>query len=116
MIKCLAENDYLLKLPLELCFCLIFNVEDLFGHHGHQDKVSEDIDIQLPLHYKPGSKILSLKIKLYQLIKEAKYQNFLVKLRNKPHSDNTWIMATDFQKLNLNLGAEFFQMKERPKK
>lgn len=48
VIKCLGESAYLLELPSKLRFNPIFNLEDLFAYCGHQDNMSEDIDIQLP--------------------------------------------------------------------
>ena len=37
VLKWLGEHVYLLKLPSKLHVSLIFNVEDLFIYHGHQN-------------------------------------------------------------------------------
>ena len=51
--KWLGENAYLLEFPLELHFSLIFNVGDLFIYRGHQNEVSEELDLQLSLSLSP---------------------------------------------------------------
>ena len=53
VLKWLGENAYLLEFPLELHCSLIFNVGDLFIYRGHQNEVSEELDLQLSLSLSP---------------------------------------------------------------
>ena len=57
VLKRLDENAYLLELPSNLHFSPIFNVEDLFIYYGHQNKVSEELALQLPPTLRPHSEI-----------------------------------------------------------
>ena len=57
VLKRLGENAYLLKLPLELHFSPIFNMEDLYAYHGHQNEASAELDPQLPHHHSPPLEI-----------------------------------------------------------
>ncbi|RVW83628.1 Transposon Ty3-I Gag-Pol polyprotein [Vitis vinifera] len=57
VLKRLGENAYLLKLPSNLHFSPIFNVEDLYIYHGHHNDVSEELDLQLPPTLSPRPEI-----------------------------------------------------------
>ena len=103
VLKRLGENAYLLELPSNLHFSPIFNVEDLYFYHGHHNDVSEELDLQLPPTLSPRPKIEYVLDDQLVSTQQGGYQNFLVKWRGKPHSENTWIMTTDFQKLNPDL-------------
>ena len=103
VLKRLGENAYLLELPLNLHFSQIFNVEDLYIYHGYHNDVSEELDLQLLPTLSPRPKIEYVLDDQLVSTQQGGYQNFLVKWRGKPHSENTWIMTTDFQKLNPDL-------------
>ena len=103
VLKQLGENAYLLQLPSYLHFIPIFNVEDLYIYHGYHNDVSEELDLQLPPTLNLHSKIEYVLDDQFVSTQQGGYQNFLVKRRGKPHSENTWITTTDFQKLNLDL-------------
>ncbi|RVW18630.1 hypothetical protein CK203_104248 [Vitis vinifera] len=81
----------------------IFNVEDLYIYHGYHNDVSEELDLQLLPTLSPRPKIEYVLDDQLVSTQQGGYQNFLVKWRGKPHSENTWIMTTDFQKLNPDL-------------
>ncbi|RVW76445.1 Transposon Tf2-12 polyprotein [Vitis vinifera] len=103
VLKQLGENAYLLELPSNLHFSPIFNVEDLYIYHGHHNDVSEELDLQLPPTLSPRPEIEYVLDDQLVSTRQGGYQNFLVKWRGKPHSENTWITTTDFQKINPNL-------------
>ena len=99
----LVENAYLLELPSDLHFSLIFNVEDLYIYHGHHNDVSEELDLQLPPTLSPRPEIEYVLDDQLVSTRQGGCQKILVKWRDKPHSENTWITTTDFQKFNPNL-------------
>ncbi|RVW74852.1 Transposon Ty3-I Gag-Pol polyprotein [Vitis vinifera] len=103
VLKRLGENAYLLELPSNLHFSPIFNVEDLYIYHGHHNDVSEELDLQLPPTLSPRPEIEYVLDDQLVSTRQGGYQNFLVKWRGKPHSENTWITTTDFQKINPDL-------------
>ena len=103
VLKWLGENAYLLELPLDLHFSPIFNVEDLPIYHRHHNNVSEELDFQLPPTLSPHSEIEYVLDDQLMSTQQGGYHKFLVKWQGKPHSKNTWIMTTDFQKLNPDL-------------
>ncbi|RVW54342.1 Transposon Ty3-I Gag-Pol polyprotein [Vitis vinifera] len=103
VLKRLGENAYLLELPSNLHFSPIFNVEDLHIYHGHHNDVSEELDLQLPPTLSPRPEIEYVLDDQLVSTRQGGYQKFLVKWRGKPHSDNTWITTTDFQKINPDL-------------
>ena len=47
----------MLKLPSDLHFSTIFNVQDLYAYHGHQNEASAELDPQLPHHHNPPLEI-----------------------------------------------------------
>ena len=99
----MGENAYLLELPSNLHFSPIFNVEDLHIYHGHHNDVNEELDLQLPSTLSPRPEIEHVFDDQLVSTQQGGYKIFLVKWRGKPHSENTWITTTDFQKLNLDL-------------
>ncbi|RVW54072.1 Transposon Ty3-I Gag-Pol polyprotein [Vitis vinifera] len=103
VLKRLGENAYLLELPSNLHFSPIFNVEDLHIYHGHHNDVSEELDLQLPPTLSPRPEIEYVLDDQLVSTRQGGYQKFLVKWRGKPHSENTWITTTDFQKINPDL-------------
>ena len=103
VLKWLDENAYLLELPSDLHFSPIFNVEDLYIYHDHHNDVSEELDLQLPPTLSPHPEIKYVFDDQLVSTRQSGYQIFLVKWQGKPHSENTWITTTDFQKLNPDL-------------
>ncbi|RVW78808.1 Transposon Ty3-I Gag-Pol polyprotein [Vitis vinifera] len=103
VLKRLGENAYLLELPSNLHFSPIFNVEDLHIYHGHHNDISEQLDLQLPPTLSPRPEIEYVLDDQLVSTRQGGYQKFLVKWRGKPHSENTWITTTDFQKINPDL-------------
>ena len=98
-----SENAYLLELLSDLHFSPIFNVEDLYIYHGHHNDVSEELDLQLSPTLSPRPEIEYVLDDQLVSTRQGGYQKFLVKWRGKPHSENTWITTTDFQKINPDL-------------
>ena len=78
-------------------------MEDLYIYHGYHNDVSEELDLQLPPTLNLHSKIEYVLDDQFVSTQQGGYQNFLVKRRGKPHSENTWITTTDFQKLDPDL-------------
>ncbi|KAL6313353.1 hypothetical protein AAG906_001063 [Vitis piasezkii] len=89
--------------PSNLHFSPIFNVEDLYIYHGHHNDVSEELDLQLPPTLSPRLEIEYVLDDQLVSTRQGGYQNFLVKWRGKPHSENTWITTTDFRRLTRSL-------------
>ena len=100
VLKRLGENAYLWELPSNLHFSPIFNVEDLYIYHDHHNDVSEELDLQLPPTLSPHLEIEYVLDDQLVSTRQDEYQKIFVKWRGKPHSENTWITTTDFQKLN----------------
>ena len=96
VLKQLGEKAYLLELPSDLHFSLIFNVEDLYIYHGHHNDVSEELDLQLPPTLSPCLEIEYVLNDQRVSTQQGGYQKILVKWRGKPHFKNTWIAKTDF--------------------
>ncbi|RVW47624.1 Transposon Ty3-I Gag-Pol polyprotein [Vitis vinifera] len=79
------------------------SISDLHIYHGHHNDVSEELDLQLPPTLSPRPEIEYVLDDQLVSTRQGGYQKFLVKWRGKPHSENTWITTTDFQKINPDL-------------
>ena len=66
------------------------------------------MDLQLPPTLSPCPEVEYVLDDQLVSTRQGGYQIFLVKWQGKPHSENTWITTTDFQKLNPDL-CELYQ-------
>ena len=101
VLKWLGENAYSLKLPSKLHFSPIFNMEDQFVYHGHQNEASEELDLQLPPNLSPHLEIEYVLNDQLVSTQQGGYKFFLVKWQDKPHSEIHGLQQQIFKSLTL---------------
>ncbi|RVW55375.1 Transposon Ty3-I Gag-Pol polyprotein [Vitis vinifera] len=67
------------------------------------NKAFEEIKSKMVNPFSPRPEIEYVFYDQLVSTRQGGYQKFLVKWRGKPHSENTWITTTDFQKINPDL-------------
>lgn len=112
VIKRLGPNAYHLALPDSLSISPVFNVEDLTAYPGDPeetlaltgDTVPPAI---LPALAPPRDQIDAILDDQIVSTRRGGYQKFLVRWKNRPSSDNSWIKTEEVQRLDPDLYDEY---------
>ncbi|XP_019055659.1 PREDICTED: uncharacterized protein LOC104611445 isoform X5 [Nelumbo nucifera] len=103
--KKISSNAYVLELPSNMGISLVFNFEDLSAYHGHSDCPIVPLP-KLPLvpSTDVSEDIFGLK---FISIASGGYQTFLVKWKNLPLLECSWIITEDLYCLNPELYEQY---------
>lgn len=107
ILKRLGTNAYPLELPEDWKISPIFNVEDLTAYLGHHEDEEEETALRLPPATKTKPEIEAIVRDELMSIRTGGFQKFLVKWKGKTESENTWIAATDLQRLDPDLYKQY---------
>ena len=101
IVKKISSNAYVLELPVELGISSTFNVEDLTLYRGHHiDEGLEEHILSQPPNPPPADQIVDVLDDQLVSTRREGFQNFLVRWKDRPILDASWIIATDFQCIN----------------
>ncbi|XXG53890.1 hypothetical protein AAC387_Pa03g1908 [Persea americana] len=104
ILKKIGFNAYVLDLPSDSGVSSTFNVEDLMLYRGHDnDGETEEQATAIPSNLHPIDEIVDVLDDQLISTHQGGFQKFYVCWKNRPLFDATWITATDFQRLNLDL-------------
>ncbi|XP_010242694.1 PREDICTED: uncharacterized protein LOC104586982 [Nelumbo nucifera] len=103
--KKISSNAYVLELPSKMGISPIFNVEDLSAYYGHSDCPMVPLP-KLPL-VPPTNELEDILDEKLISTASGDYQKFLVKWKNLPLSECSWITAEDLYHLNPELYEQY---------
>lgn len=104
-----GPNAYKIELPNNLAISPIFNIQDLVKYKGpnvmeeeHIIEVDKNIpEISIPLQTKPqAEKVLDSRVK--KKTRHGIYMEHLVKWKNQPESEATWVAEHEFKKRGIS--------------
>jgi hypothetical protein len=108
ILKRLGSNAYQLELPPALSISLIFNVEDLTAYPGPVDIATTVESALAPQALLPAS--LPSRDHIEEILddqivstRRGGYQKFLIKWKNHPLSDCSWLQTEEVQRLDPDL-------------
>ncbi|XP_035539653.1 uncharacterized protein LOC118344024 [Juglans regia] len=104
ILKKLGPNAYVLELPTDLQISPIVNVEDLQLCEGHH--VDNETPVAVPKFPKkttPKEEIEEILEDQIVSTRRGGYQKFLVKWKNRPYSNCSWVRTEELQRLNPDL-------------
>jgi hypothetical protein len=111
IIKRLGVNAYQLALPATLSISPIFNVEDLTAYPGVlAETPSPDAPSPsaiLPNQSHPRDQIDAILDDQLVSTRRGVYQKFLVRWKNRPSSDDSWIKTEEVQRLDPDLYDDY---------
>lgn len=103
-MKKISSNAYVLELPSDIGISNLFNVEDLTLYPGHYVDEHEDQAVaRLPPAPNLKEEIEDVLDGQLVLTRGGGYQKYLVKWKNRPLSECTWITGDKFQRINRDL-------------
>ncbi|CAB4263778.1 unnamed protein product [Prunus armeniaca] len=123
VLKRLGSNAYMLQLPPEMGIIPIFNIEDLVPYKEpaafdntsaeNSDPFSiSDFSSLTPLlpHPRPKEKDIVEDILDDHIVstRQGGYHKFLVKWKNRPNSDSTWITQEDLQRIDPDILERYY--------
>jgi ribosomal protein L21E len=111
----LGANAYHLELPPTLSISPIFNVEDLTAYPGSPAEVSQAAanvapPAHLPTHAPSRDQIDAILDDQLVSTRRGGYQKFLVRWKNRPASDDSWLKTEEVQRLNPDLYEEYLAL------
>jgi hypothetical protein len=112
VLKRLGPNAYHLALPNSLSINPVFNIEDLTAYPGNPEEplalASDTGPLSILLALAPPRDQIDAILD-DQLVSTCRggYQKFLVRWKNRPSSDNSWIKTEEVQRLAPNLYDEY---------
>jgi hypothetical protein len=123
IVKRLGSNAYMLELPPEMGISPIFNIEDLAAYKEpdasentsaeNSDPFSiSDFSSLTPLLPRPRPKEKDIVEDILddQIVstRQGGYHKFLVKWKNRPASDSTWITKEDLQRIDPDILERYY--------
>lgn len=105
-----GDNAYKVDLPSELAISPVFNVADLIKFKGdvHQQKIGipqvlQDIDPNTMPKKEPAQAESILESRVKKATRHHIYMEHLVKWKNHPESEATWVEESQFKKFGVDL-------------
>ena len=102
-----GENAYKIELPSDLGISPIFNVQDLLEFKGTLPQISPGIQEDIEPTAAPKVTKLEVEKLLDSRVKKTTrhkvYMEHLIKWKEKPVSEATWVAETDFKKVGIPL-------------
>ena len=107
VLQKISSNAYVLDLPADMGISNVFNIEDLSLYPGSNEEAAATSIVPFPRPPCPPDTIEDIVD--HQLIstKGGGYQKYLIKWKNRPLSDCTWITDAELQQLDPDLYDRF---------
>ncbi|KAL6190901.1 hypothetical protein ACLB2K_037295 [Fragaria x ananassa] len=107
VLQKISSNAYVLDLPADMGISNVFNIEDLSLYPGSNEEAAATSIV--PFSRTPCPPDTIEDIVDHQLIstKGGGYQKYLIKWKNRPLSDCTWIIDAELQQLDPYLYDRF---------
>ncbi|KAH7537757.1 hypothetical protein FEM48_Zijuj03G0126800 [Ziziphus jujuba var. spinosa] len=108
ILKKISSNAYVLDLPKDMGISNVFNIEDLSSYEGHENDTARGSKAaSLPSTFRLKEEIEDVVDHQIVSTRGGGYQRYLIKWKDRPLSDCTWITDQEFQKLNQDLYDQF---------
>ncbi|KAL7117671.1 hypothetical protein ACP275_03G087200 [Erythranthe tilingii] len=125
ILKRVGSNAYVLELPSDMGISSTFNVEDLIPYKGSvvypsspNDSIQPSLpfstsEFSLPTPHSPPKivhKDVVEDIVDEQVVstRQGGYQKFLIKWKNRPNSDNTWVTKEELQRIDPDILERYY--------